>query len=138
MTSSTPCAFALPACCTSKFAKAVHLTAFTAQTVTDPKLLRKRINDVRLDGYCYMRDELEEGIGGVSVPLLDGSGEAVAGITIGLPTERISLRKMKSSVLPMLQEAAARIHGELAAQSRHRRGGGQAAEPSSSTGKTTP
>src|SRR3546814_6356093 len=49
-------------------------------TVTNPKALRKLITKVRRDGYIIVRDELEEGLAPVAVPVRLKSGRNVAAL----------------------------------------------------------
>jgi DNA-binding IclR family transcriptional regulator len=66
----------------------VKLERFTADTVTDPAVLRAMLQEIRAQGYCYDHDTRNVGIAGISAPVLDGSGEAVAVLTISGPTQR--------------------------------------------------
>src|SRR3546814_10423878 len=52
----------------------------TPWTVTNPKALRELITKVRRDGYIIVRDELEEGLAAVAVPVRLKSGRTVAAL----------------------------------------------------------
>jgi IclR family transcriptional regulator, pca regulon regulatory protein len=90
-------------------------TRFTKNTVVDPAILRKRLHEVRAQGWCHVRDEMEEGISGVAVPLLDRAGHTVAALNVSTNSDRTSVREAKTTFLPALREAADLIRRELAA-----------------------
>ena len=63
-------------------ALAAGLQSFTRTTITDPAKLRSVLATVRAHGYALSKDEYMQGVGGVSAPVLDKSGVAVAALTI--------------------------------------------------------
>lgn len=66
----------------------VALERLTPETITDPAALRAQLDRIRKQGYCYDHDSRVSGVAGLSAPILDDSGTAVAVLTIGGPTER--------------------------------------------------
>lgn len=108
---------ALPPAALEQYLRRAKLTPFTTFTVTDPEMLRKRLDDVRKQGWCQIRDEMEEGITGVAVPLVDPrSGKTVAALNASTHSERTSSRKVKSVFVPLLFQAAEAIQAELKAR----------------------
>jgi IclR family pca regulon transcriptional regulator len=81
----------------------VHHTAHTLGTV---EALRKELRSVREQGFAVIDQELEIGLRSIAVPILDGSGKAVAAINIGIHAARASIQDMIQRFLPLLQEAA--------------------------------
>src|SRR3546814_3481096 len=61
----------------------------TPWTVNNPKALRKLITKVRRDGYIIVRDELEEGLAAVAVPVRLKSGRTVAALNCSSLTGRL-------------------------------------------------
>lgn len=86
---------------------------FTKSTVVDPTELRKRLDAVRTQGWCHVRDEMEGGVTGVAVPLLNSAGKTVAALNVSSNSDRTSLRIVKNTIVPVLREAAASIKSEL-------------------------
>jgi IclR family pca regulon transcriptional regulator len=60
---------ALPPAALEEYFRTSPLRRFTKFTVTDPALLRARLDEVRAQGWAYVKGEIEEGVSGVSVPL---------------------------------------------------------------------
>jgi IclR family transcriptional regulator, KDG regulon repressor len=58
------------------------LRSFTRTTITDAAKLRNVLATVRAHGYALSKDEFMQGVGGVSAPVLDKTGVAVAALTI--------------------------------------------------------
>ena len=56
---------------------------------TSSTRLRKEIAEIRGKGICYDHDTRIPGVGGLSAPIFDRSGAAVAVLTIGGPTARL-------------------------------------------------
>ncbi|MGZ0220703.1 MAG: IclR family transcriptional regulator [Acidimicrobiales bacterium] len=64
------------------------LAEFTVKSVVDPNMIRRRLDQIRQDGFCWTREEFAEGISSVAAPVLDASGEPVAAIHCHGPTFR--------------------------------------------------
>lgn len=63
-------------------AVAAGLRSFTPTTITDAAQLRRVLRTVRERGYAVSKDEYHRGVGGISAPILDTTGVAVAALTI--------------------------------------------------------
>lgn len=106
---------ALPHAALDRYFRHATLTRFTKRTVVDPAILRKRLQEVRAQGWCHVRDEMEEGISGVAVPLLDRAGHTVAALNVSTNSDRTNVREVKNTIVPTLREAAESIRRELTA-----------------------
>jgi DNA-binding IclR family transcriptional regulator len=60
------------------------------RTVGDADVLRRQLEGVRQLGYALSHDELQQGVHGLAVPVLDPSGTAVASLAILVPVTRAS------------------------------------------------
>ena len=120
--------YRLPAFCTSvgrvllsrlsddELAKALDrmdLTPLTPFTVTDKKLLLKKIIADRAAGYSLVDREAEPGFRSVSVPVRRYDGAVVAAINMGAHVDRVSAEEMIERFLPRLREAAASVKSLL-------------------------
>jgi IclR family acetate operon transcriptional repressor len=65
-----------------------RLEALTGHTVTDPAVLRERLEYVRRAGFAWVRDEFADGISSVAAAVRDGSGVAVAAVHVHGPSFR--------------------------------------------------
>jgi DNA-binding IclR family transcriptional regulator len=68
------------------------LARFTPKTITTRAGLQRDAAAARARGYAFTIDELEDGLTGVAVPVLDPRGEVIAALGISGPTSRLSHR----------------------------------------------
>ena len=67
--------------------------ALTDRTITDMTILRKELTKIRRTGYAENREEAEPGVVSVAAPIRDGSGEAVAAMSLAGPSDRMDLNR---------------------------------------------
>jgi len=91
----------------------VELKSFTRRTVIEPVRLRKIIAEDRKQGWAWVNGELEEGICGIAVPLLDANQKIIAAMNIVTNTGRSSKSRAIKTFLPELNRAAAQINAGL-------------------------
>lgn len=85
------------------------LQKLTPYTLTDKKALRRKIIQARRDGFCVVRDELEEGLAAVAVPVrLRGRG-VVASLNCSSLTRRLDDEKTLETRIELLTLAADRV-----------------------------
>jgi DNA-binding IclR family transcriptional regulator len=87
-------------------ALAGSLTAFTEHSLTDPKALRKRIDQVRSADYAVTRDDLQLGVGSVATPIRDAEGRVVACVTLIVRSARMKDPHFVDRLLAAGSEAA--------------------------------
>lgn len=85
------------------------LTKFTPNTITSKVKLRAAIEEVRLQGWSIVDQELEIGLSSISVPIKDQFGMTVAALNVPCPSSRISYDDMRSRTLIELMEASNKI-----------------------------
>jgi IclR family transcriptional regulator, acetate operon repressor len=84
-----------------------ELVQLTDRTITDPAVLARQLDDVRLDGFATTTDELEVGLTGIAVPVIDASGEVIAALGLSGPTQRLSNRH--EALAGLLKDQAASL-----------------------------
>lgn len=114
----------LPAYCTSmgrvllsglsepeldEYLEKIRPEKLTPKTVTDVRVLRKRVIEVRQQGWALVVDELELGLYSISVPLHSRSGKITAALSVGCPSARTTPEEMCERFLPELERAAQEI-----------------------------
>ncbi len=72
-----------------------NLERFTETTIVDPNQLRKRIAEIRRDGYVVSLGSFSNDVYGFSAPILFKDNEIIAAISIGAPGSRAFLQKEK-------------------------------------------
>jgi DNA-binding IclR family transcriptional regulator len=105
------------------FATAETLTEFlsaprarlTPRTIVDTIAFGRELVRVQERGYAVTREELEAGFVAAAVPVHGPSGAVVASLSVGGPKSRLTAERV-SSLIPPLQDAAARISSRLGYQ----------------------
>jgi IclR family pca regulon transcriptional regulator len=100
---------ALPEQQLDRYLATTELARLTPLTITDRKKLRKLIDKARRDGYIIVRDELEEGLAAVAVPVRLKSGRTVAALNCSSLTRRLDNDETLQERVELLQRAACRV-----------------------------
>jgi IclR family pca regulon transcriptional regulator len=89
-------------------------SSFTARTVTDKARFRDDVRRARALGYAHTEAQLDAGLRGMSVPLIDRRGRCrgALGMTVSMPAYRDGAH-MVDAVLPLLQETAQALRQAL-------------------------
>ncbi|MBN8830144.1 MAG: IclR family transcriptional regulator [Sphingomonadales bacterium] len=77
---------------------------FTSETVNDVQDLRKRLDEAAREGICVARDEFILGVTGISAPVLGENGEALASLTISMPTVRFNSNARRDIAAALTRE----------------------------------
>ena len=85
------------------------LEKLTPNTVISKVKLRSEIDKVRLEGHSIVDQELEIGLGSISVPIRDGQGRVLAALNVCCPSARSTVADMRKQILPELIAAAQTI-----------------------------
>jgi IclR family KDG regulon transcriptional repressor len=86
----------------------VPLVACTPRSITDRATLLAELETVRAEGYAVDEEEYFSGVVCVAVPVYDGTGTAVAALSVSGPAVRFD-RSRAVAVAPRLMEAGARV-----------------------------
>jgi IclR family pca regulon transcriptional regulator len=87
----------------------VALEARTPHTITNIKSLYQELDNIKLQGYCLVDQELENGLTSIAVPIVNNQGQVVAAINIGAASGRMSDERKQADVLEVLRQAAKEI-----------------------------
>lgn len=82
------------------------LAARTAQTVTDPAIIRKQLVDIRAQGFAESVSGFEQDVHSLAAPVFDASTACIGAVAVATPTSR------------MTPDLKSRIQAELMAQTR--------------------
>ena len=83
-----------------------EFTAFTSQTITDKAVFLETVRMARDQGYAILRDQMDTGLQGISMPLRDRRGIAVAAIGITLSVENWPHDLVVARLIPALSDTA--------------------------------
>lgn len=90
-----------------KHFETLDMKAFTPYTITSKERLKEQLKDLKKKGYCIEREEYQEGVCTIAVPVLKYTGRVVSSIVVSLPVQRASeeyLQKIKDRMIPMSKE----------------------------------
>lgn len=85
------------------------LEAFTDNTLIDPESLRKRLVDVRRDGFAWGFEEFTEGLNSVAAPVFDVRGRLVGALHVHGPAYRFPSDERIESLGHQLIDTAKRL-----------------------------
>ena len=85
------------------------LRKYTKYTITDRRILRTRLDEVRAQGWSYVKGEIEEGVSGVSVPLRDSAGQLLGALNVSTNAERASSQEVVRVIVPRMLDACREI-----------------------------
>ncbi len=97
-----------------EFLESLDGTGPAPQSINDIDALRAEIVSVRQQGYALLDQELEEGIRSVAAPLRDRRGRTLAAINVGTHAARVTLKELRTVILPSLLATARNIENHLA------------------------
>lgn len=83
------------------------LERYTAASITDPLALEHELERVRADNWAVARDEEEEGLTGVGVGVRSSSGDLLAVVTCGGPTQRLDRLRGQEALVHLIRAAEA-------------------------------
>ena len=93
--------------------KSVKLIAYTPLTVIDKAQLKREILKIRKQGFGLAESQLEVGLRGVSVPLLDGPGRVVGALSVSMSTAAVTPTAAIKRFVPAMREAAEQLREQL-------------------------
>jgi IclR family pca regulon transcriptional regulator len=85
----------------------------TPRTEVEPARLRALLGKVRTQDYCFVDEELGEGLRSCAVAIRTPAGEVVAAINASVHFSRLSAETVRKTLLPPLQETRRAIESEL-------------------------
>lgn len=88
------------------------LTPRTAKTISDPKKLRKALEDVRRDGYSFEDEQCELGMRSIAAPIRDAEANVVSAVGIAGPVVRLS-DEVLEQFAPLIVQTADVISARL-------------------------
>jgi len=95
----------------------MQLAAHTPNTIVDPQALLQAIEQVRVQGWCLVSEELEPGLVSMAAPIRDHAGRTVAAINISGHARTTTAEHLLQVCLPRLLAAAAKVNMLTGAQS---------------------
>jgi DNA-binding IclR family transcriptional regulator len=97
-----------------------RLRRFTPQTITDPARLRRRLEEIRRDGYAFSTGAWHPGSAGVAAPIRAYTGTVIAALSVAGPAERIVSRIPElANLVRAAADKISRSLGDLTVQRPH-------------------
>ena len=96
-----------------KYLDRVKLEKLTPNTVTSKVKLRSLIEEARIANYSIVDQELEVGLGAISVPIKTSDGKVIAALNVCCPSSRTTIEDMQRKILPELMAATQKITSSL-------------------------
>lgn len=103
----------LPTFMVDRLVRQIEFEVFTPNTIKDAGELYADLDRVRDRGFATNVEEREPGVLGVSAPVLDPSGQAIAACCIGVPTLRADEERLVREFAPITVRAAEELSRAL-------------------------
>ncbi|MGI9475785.1 MAG: IclR family transcriptional regulator [Hyphomicrobiaceae bacterium] len=84
------------------------LDKFTENTITNPDLLERELDEIHTQGYALNDQEHTLGVIGAAVPVINGGGRALGALALHGPSQRLTLAAAKRHI-PRLRAAAVQL-----------------------------
>lgn len=97
-----------------QFLRTYPLTGFTEKTITTPDTLMAELSKIRSRGFAFDDEEKTQGMRCVAAPIINLYGEAVAGLSVSGPTQRMP-RNQISDIGMLVKDAANKVSRGLGA-----------------------
>ena len=88
------------------------LKRYTPNTITNVDQLKAHLKEIRKKGYAFSDQEVDRDVRAVAAPVLNGSGELMAGLSVTGPAYRIQKKKV-SSLVRLVAEYCKKIEANL-------------------------
>jgi DNA-binding IclR family transcriptional regulator len=85
------------------------LVSFTPHTINDPVRIRRRLEEIREAGHCWIHEEFAEGINSVAAPVFASGHRALGAIHVHGPAYRFPSPGRSAEIASMVMEAADRF-----------------------------
>ena len=70
------------------------LERLTENTIVDPEVLRKQLEEIKVSGYGYTIEELEVGLNAVAAPIYSSGGKVIGAVGVSGPAFRLPAESM--------------------------------------------
>ncbi|GAB7140343.1 IclR family transcriptional regulator [Deferribacterales bacterium RsTz2092] len=97
----------------SRLYQTEELEQYTPNTISTVTELRKKLAEIRTQGYAFDEEEYELGVSCIGTAIKDCSNLPVAVLGVTAPSSRMSHKKMTDEILPVLQKFAGEISKRL-------------------------
>lgn len=87
----------------------LRIEAYTPSTITDVQALYERVKEDHEQGFSIVDEELERGLRSIAVPVVDRTGQMVAGLNVSTHSTRTTRNEMRERFLPSLRSVAEQI-----------------------------
>lgn len=83
--------------------------SYTRYTVTDPRMIRKRLKSIRAKRYAWVMDEFVEGISSVASPVYDSQMRVLGALHVHGPSYRFPGSSDREAIAARVSDAAERV-----------------------------
>ncbi len=105
----------------SRLLDSIEYTRWTANTISSPSALYRKLEETRRLGYDVCDDELEDRVWAVGAPVFDLSGDVRASLTVVAPLNSVNSSERREEIIASTVTHAGRISEELGFRERPER-----------------
>ena len=90
-----------------------ELTAYTANTITDPEVLKANLVEYRRHGVAFDCGELDEDVHTVAAPIFNYQKKPVAAVVVVVPAKRMQSKQLQTKIVEAVKKAAGSISSQF-------------------------
>lgn len=87
-----------------------RIKAFTRKTIVNFDEFEKHLADIRIKGYAFGDEELEEGLRSVAMPVFNRENEPIAAINVSTHALRTDMKTLEEVYVPTLKEGIEQLN----------------------------
>ncbi len=87
------------------YLRRTELKRLTSKTEIAPSVLLEKLESIREEGFAIVDQELEQGLRSIAIPVLE-HGNVVGALNVGTQAARVTIKHLRTDVLPVLRRAA--------------------------------
>lgn len=96
-----------------QFLQSTELKKYTPTTITEPKLFKEHLNEIKNQGYAIDNNEHQPEFKSTAAPIMDNTGKVIAGISIIAPAHRMQDTNLFNKLIDSIIETADKISHRL-------------------------
>jgi IclR family transcriptional regulator, KDG regulon repressor len=81
------------------------LNKYCKNTITDPKILRSHLREVKENGYASSVEEILDGVTSIAAPIFDYRGNVIAALSVVGPKQRLQSHKIQAIAKKVISAA---------------------------------
>ena len=93
----------------AEFLRTLRLSPRSPHSLVDPRQVARRLEQIQVQGYEIVDQEIELGLLSAAVPVFDNARRVIGGINLSTTTIRSSVEQLRTDIIPRLKSLSREI-----------------------------